>query len=194
MSNEEVNKMLSMLESNELEKLKQYLLKEQYINNNIDRQRIFEDYIINSKQINNFSRICINNGIQKFTNGRSIYILNTNLLITETLKLQKNEKKFKFVEPQIFDLYIDQISSLTNFDTSFVPVNDLYITNKTKHAIAKFNTYNNELGSEIFEASEITTSKIILCDPEYKISTTASILKAESSVGKVYIFSSKSKL
>lgn len=194
MSNDEVNKLLSMLERNELEELKQYLLKEQYINNNIDRQKVFEDYMINSKLRNSFSRICVNNGIQKFTNGKSIYILNTNLLNAESFKLQKNDTKFKFVEPKIFDMYIEQITTLTNYDTNFVPVNDLYVSNKSKQAIVKYDNYNNDVCSEIFDSSEITTSKIILCDPEYKISTIVPILKAESSIGKVYILNTNSKM
>ena len=91
-------------------------------------------------------------------------------------------------------IYISQITSLTNFDTSFVPVNDLYVSNKVGYAVANFVNYDNKIDSKIFDSTEIKTSKIILCDPEYKISTSAPILKAESGIGKVYIFSHTVKM
>jgi len=186
MSNEEVNKILSMLEKNELENLKKYLLKELYINNDANRQKTFENYLTNK---NNITRICENNGTQKFTNGNSIYIINSNLLNLETFKLEKNKKEYKIVSDDIFENYLMQLSYITNFDTNFNEIDDLNTKNDDKYVYVRPLKSKNSV--KIYDNEEIKVANIILNNPKYYVSDCAAILKAESDIGKAYILSLK---
>lgn len=202
MTNKEIEKLLSMLDKKDLINIKKYLLEEQYKNNNKLRQRTFEEYLRTNKfgmDMNKTPRIYVDENVQKFTNGISLYIINKNFFNTQTPNLIKGSAKgaksnhrFEYVSNICFAEYLSKI--LLNFSNIYSELEELYSIDDGKYTYAKYlSSIDNHLHTEKFDSIEVDSANIILNNPKYTISHNCPILKAESDIGKCYILGYKNQ-
>lgn len=202
MTNKEIDKLLFMLDKKSLEDVKKYLNREKEINISKIRQKTFENYLTTNKFFINTStmpKLYVSDSKQIFTNGISIYIINSNFFKTNTKKLQieKNYKRttahrFEIREKTDFDKYLNYaVSKYGNIESECIDLWDIANTKFT--SVEYFNNINNSLHEEKFNTEEINTANILLDNPKYSISHSFPILKAEGKIGKCYILGYKNK-
>ena len=181
MTNKEIEKMLSMLDSNDLISLKQYLLDEQ-------KQHYFEKYCSKpnprKKETIQMSSNYFGDG---FTNGNSLYVVGGHQFNFNTKKIKSliTNNKVKLIKDEDFDKILDKTINLYGeFDCSWFE-----IRNYDKHIVTShFNFVKQCFTQARFDKDELMYAKILLDDPDYKISNEYPILMAESKTGKVYIY------
>lgn len=190
MTNKEIDKLLDMVSKNDLLNIKKYLLKEKRVNNKKIRQDVFEEYLTTytfGKNVMN-PKIYVDNTVQKFTNGVSLYVINKHFF---DIKNPKLTKCCTFIEKERFNMYY------FNMETYFNPVFSECNTDKDFEAyldyvlVEYFNNRNKQLQIEKFDKLEIDRANIILENPKYTISHNNPVLKAESKIGKCYILGYK---
>lgn len=198
MTNKEIDKLLSMLDKKGLEKVKDFLLKEKTIQESKLRQDTFEKYLKTNKFGLNFDttpKLYDGEKLQKFTNGVSVYIINKEFFKTNTPKLIKasakgarSNHKFEFVDEQFFEQYI--LKSIDYFGDVYSECTDYIETREydTYTYVEYYNELIKDYCIEKFDREETDCANIILNNPTYYISHDIPILKAESDVGKCYIF------
>lgn len=200
MTNKEIEKLLSMLDKKDLTKIREFLLYEQYTNNNKLRQKTFEEYLRTNKwglNMDTTPGLYVDENVQKFTNGVSLYIINKNFFNTKTPKLikgcargAKSNHRFCYATNERFNEYLSKI--LLNFSNIFSDCLDIYTYENSKYTYVEyFNNIDKHLQTEKFDSKEIDTANIILNNPIYYISHNCPILKAESDIGKCYILGYK---
>lgn len=116
MTNNEIDKILSLLDNNGLEELKKYLIKEKNRNTSALRQRTFEKYLMTNLWGDNIQKlpgIYVDDTVQIFTNCASIYVINKNFFNFNSgnLKEEKNRKRtyshrYRLVAKDVMDSYI----------------------------------------------------------------------------------------
>lgn len=205
MTNKEIEKLLSMLDKKDLSKIREFLLQEQYKNNNKLRQKTFEEYLRANKfglDVNTTPKLYEDENVQKFSNGVSLYIINKNFFNTKTSILVKGSARgakanhrFEHVGDEWFSDILSKI--LLKYSNIFSDCLDMYAYENSKYTYVEyFNDINKHLQKERFDSEEINTANIILNYPKYTISHNFPILKAESDIGRCYILgfqSSRSK-
>ena len=81
MTNNDIDKLLEILDNKGLEELKSYLIKEKNRNNSAARQRAFEKYLMTNLWGDNIVKLpglYVDENVQIFTNCASIYIIKKN--------------------------------------------------------------------------------------------------------------------
>ncbi len=182
---EEIEKMLFMMDSDDLISLKEYLLKEK-------KQYYFEKYCNSSNaKTKETTQFYSDDYMQAFTNGASFYIIGGNRFNINTPKIKSlfTKNKIKLIEEKTFEKLLNRSKELYGeFDSKFFDW-----LNYDKHIQTRdINIYSkNELIHHRFEKSDLLYARVLLDDPEYKISYQNPIMKVESKIGKAYIFGSR---
>ena len=201
MTNKEIEKIFSMLNKNDLTSLRNFLLKEQDKNNNKVRQKTFEEYLrtnICGLNTTTTPKLYVDDNVQKFTNGVSLYIINKNFFNVKTPTLIKGNAKgtrsnhrFEYVSNKCFYNYVSKI--LLQFSNIFSDCIDIYeIAGNERYTYVDYlSAIDNHIYTEKFNSKEIDTANIILDNPKYTISHNCPLLKAESEIGKCYILGFK---
>ena len=199
MENSEIDKLLTLIDLKDLEKVREFLLKEKEKNNTKIRQLALEEYLTHSifslKNRTNPS-LYIGDYTCIFTNNVSIYIVNKkyfNLKATYLKKLSLTHlNTFENISKKDSELIINYTKKINNQ----IYVEPLSIQRKTANII-KDNTisvqylYNKNKHIDYFSENEINLANQILDNPTFKISVQNPILKAESDIGKCYILGVK---
>ena len=199
MTNNEIDKILSLLDNNGLEELKKYLIKEKNRNTCALRQRTFEKYLTTNLWGDNIKKlpgIYVDENVQIFTNCASIYVINKNFFNFNSgnLAQEKNKKRtyshrYRLVAKDVMDSYIRKfeenlgtccfdILSMESLASSIVPFYD----------VSYVDTLTEKLTTETFSKKEIDVADILLDNPGYVIyNGEMPIIKAQSEIGKAYI-------
>ena len=186
---EEINKLLNMLDANDLISLRKYLLDEK----KEIKQKVFEKYLTDSIiDINRIPRLCLDGKKQKFTNGVSLYIINYKYFDTNTNKLNINKNttydhRFLIESNNKFSNYLNSI--LFNYGC----IDKEVILKNIKQYSYALHKDSDDIFQGRFNKKEIEMADILLDNPTYKISSNMPILKAESKMGKAYILGYKWK-
>ena len=201
MKREEIEKLLSMANKKDLVSIKEFLLTEKEKSDNKLRQSTFEEYLRTNKwglNVKTTPKLYVEEDVQKFTNGVSLYIINKSFFLTNTPKLIKaNAKgaranhKFEYVDNIYLENYLSK--TLLNFSNIFSECTDYIETREYgKYTFVEYhNVIYNEQRIERFDRKETDWANIILNNPTYYISHNCPILKAESDIGKCYILGYK---
>lgn len=202
MTNKEIDKLLSMLDTEQLDNIKKFLLEQKEKNIAEFRQKAFEKYLTTNKYGMNIRRVpklCIDDNTQRFTNGVSLYIINNNFFNTRTAKLMKGTAKGTWSKNR-FE-YIDK-KAFMEFVSAILP-DDSYIYSECSELVKKENDkytyvdykswYDNKNYTERFDTTEIELANILLNNPKYLVAHNMPLLKAESNIGKAYILGFKHK-
>ena len=203
MSNEEIDKLLSMLDTNLLEEVKKFLLKEKEQNIVETRQKFFEKYMCNDGMPwfydNNYGTIIhIREDQVIFSNYYSIYFVNKNLLNITSPKIIKNmtsskiRKQYKITEVDI-DCIEKYEKKLESFSSIFRPISFMEKASKTQLRVSTYRPHSitKILSEGIFSSKEIEYAQNILGNPEFKLGLDHPILYGENEIGKVYILGFK---
>lgn len=194
---EEIEKLLSMLDKKDLNSMKEFLLNEKTKKDNQLRQRAFEEYLRTNKwglNVNTTPKLYIDDNVQKFMNGVSLYIINKNFFRTQTPKLikgcarcAKSNHRFEYVSEEFFEKLIPKI--LLNFSNIYSECTDYIETREYDKytCVEYYNVITENTCIEKFDRRETDWANIILNNPTYYISHNYPILRAESDVGKCYI-------
>lgn len=182
MNIQNLNNILSFFNKKELEFIKNEISKNQLSKQEII-QRIFNYYLRNNKFEYNKEkepRLYIGDNIEYFTNGVSLYQINSNIF--------KNNNNFKLTNKSMFLTYFDYLSEkygkiYSCLDKFYTDKNYLYVDYK--------DAINHSKIIKRFDADEIEVANIVLENPIYKISNSYPILYAENDIGKVYILGYK---
>lgn len=202
MTNNEIDKLLGMLDEKTLEQVKKYLIKEREKNNKNLRQRTFESYMCNSGKKFAFNDaegtyICEKSSSIIFTNGVSIYYMNKNLVNIDSTKIiKKSTNNLTQYHKRINELYDELLNKFEKKLKAFISelknaqIDDTYINESLiKFLIADMHEYVEN----IFRKKEIEIANILLNNPTYKMDLHSPLLYGESNIGKVYILGLGSK-
>jgi hypothetical protein len=182
---EEIEKMLYMMDSDDLISLKEYLLKEK-------QQYYFEKYCSSpNPKTKEVIQLYCDNYMQAFTKGCGLYIIGGNKFNINTPKIKSliTKGKMKLIEEDTYKKYLNRSRELYGeFDSNWFDW-----LNSDKYVKARdINIYSkNELIFYQFEKSDLLYAEILLENPEYRISYQNPIMKLESKGGKAYIFGSR---
>lgn len=208
MTNNEIDKLLNILDVKTLEQVKQYLLKEKEKNIMKLRQRTFENYMCNKGKKFAFddgrgNYICEKDSNIIFTNGISFYYINKNLINTNSPKIIKNSTN-NLVQ---YQHRIEELSNelLAGYEHKFeiftsklekAKIDDTYI-NKNLIKFLAYDEYHylrddiDDYVEKIFSKKEIEIANILLDNPKYEMDLYNPLLYGESNNGKVYILGFK---
>lgn len=200
MTDKEIDKLLSIVEKEDLKNLKKVLEKEKEKNKENLLQKTFEKYLTtNVNGLNNktLPRLYEENGKQIFMNGISLYIINSNLFKTNTKVLDEavNRRRtaahqYKLASLNEMNQFINKMESYTSPIFHYpVDLKDSYIEKDIM--TVEFLVGENLHSSYSFPSNEIKTCNILLNNPEYTVSYLNPILEADSDIGKCYILGYK---
>ena len=201
MTNNEIDKLLNLLSLGDLEKTREYLIKQKETNNINSRQKVFEKYLTTNMFGYNAKRcpkLFVSDDCQKFTNWISLYIINKDFFRLNTPKLIKGKAKgthsnhrFDYSSNEFLNNamgIMDKLYGQEQYDC-------LDIWHKDNMPNTAFVDYMNidssKICTEKFDNNEINTAFTILKNPNFAISTNLPLLKGESEVGKCYILGFK---
>ena len=161
-------------------------------NNGIKRQVYLEDYITTQNYFIN-PKIYYDDNEIIFADGFSILIINSKFFSLDTPLFKKIEKgayqlsnKLSITDLKHMHRYINDATNVfgkkENSMLIIKEIENLAIVNYLK---------NEELKKEFFDLNELECINAILDNPRYSMSLKKPILKAESNIGKAYIYSLK---
>ena len=196
MTNKEIDKLLTMLDSKTLNEVREFLLKQKNKNINDLRQKTFENYMCNTRKKfywndSKGSVIFENTNDIIFSNGISLYILNKGLVNINSSKIINNmnnvnvklqHRIYKYDEEKTFKLLRKAESFKTN-------LSQIQYTESVDEKITRLTSciyYPKEIHFD-FKTEELNTADILLDKPELRMSTEHPLLYGENDNGKVYI-------
>lgn len=192
MTNKDIDKLLSLLDKKNLEEVKNYLINEKERNIEAVKQNAFERYLTTNKfgyDRGRIPKIFMNKSVQQFTNGNSLYIINSNFFKTNIGKLAKVDRKthyshrFEYVSEEKIKKYLNSIIKYYG-DRE----NECEFSTDDKFILATFYNSITQCEETIkFDKYEIDIVNRILENPVFRISESNPVLKAESNSGKAYI-------
>ena len=203
MTNNEIDKLLNMLDSKTLNEVKEFLLKQKNKNINNLRQRTFENYMCSSDK--KFSYTTKDNGTVvfedmdniTFSNGISLYVLNKNLVNINSPKIINNmTNKGVKLQHRINKITIDKLKNifemLKQYQTDFAPTFDKQIDLKcTWYSVYSLHGFGYRRIEPAFNSKEVDTANILLDNPNFKMDIKNPLLYGENDNGKVYILGYK---
>lgn len=205
MTNNDIDKLLEILDNKGLEELKSYLIKEKNRNTCALRQRTFEKYLMTNLWGDNIVKlpgIYVDDTVQIFTNCASIYIINKNFFNFNSSNLaeEKNKKRtyshrYRLVTKEVMDKFIKKYEE--NLGTGCFDI--LFMESRASsivpfYDVSYVDTLTDTLTTETFSKKEIDVADILLDNPGYVIyNGDMPIIKAESEIGKAYILGCKKR-
>ena len=200
MTNNEIDRLLEMLDNKSLEQVKKFLLNQKMKNINNLRQKTFENYMCNEGKnfsFNDSSGTLIfedTNDIV-FSNGISFYILNKGLVNITSPKIINNmtghtihyQHKIRQMSMDSKDKLLNKVESLKN---NLTEIQNTECIDKVVTRLTSFVHYPKEIEFD-FRTSELNTAEILLDNPELKMNTNYPLLYGENDNGKVYILGYK---
>lgn len=199
MTNKEIDKLLTMLDKKTLVEVKKYLYNEK----DKIRQKTFEKYLTNNKfgsDLVRMPKLFFSMDKQCFTNGVSLYEINSNFFNTNTsnLSIQKNRKRtynhrFEIKDEMQFNVFFDVL--MEKYGLKETNPIEMSLAEEKKYTYVKyFDEESNQIEIRRFDTDEIDKCNIFLNNPKYNISTEMPILYAENDIGKVYILGYKNSM
>ncbi len=196
MTNKEIDKLLTMLDSKTLNEVKEFLLKQKVKNINDLRQRTFENYMCNTRKNFHWGNpngtvIFEDTNDITFSNGISLYILNKGLVDIKSSRII-NHMNNTAIKPKHRINKIDEtkklelLEILENFK---IDLRQLQYTQSVNNVITRLTSYiyyPKEIDFD-FKTEELNTADILLDKPELRMSTEHPLLYGENDNGKVYI-------
>ena len=205
MTNNDIDKLLEILDNKGLEELKSYLIKEKNRNNSAARQRAFEKYLMTNLWGDNIVKLpglYVDENVQIFTNCASIYIIKKNFFNhnSSNLREEKNKKRtyshrYKLVTKDTMDRFIKKFEeNLGTCGFDIISMESRNIETASFYDVSYVDTLTDTLTTETFSKREIDTAGILLDNPGYVIyNGEMPIIKALSEIGKVYILGCKKR-
>ena len=201
MTNNEIEKLLNLLSLNDLEKTKEYLLKQKENNNKNERQRAFEKYLTTNMFGYNAKRcpkIFVSDECQKFTNWVSLYVINKDFFRLHTPKLVKAcakgtryNHRFDYSNNEFLDNAMGIMEKLYGKE-EYDCLDIWHKDDLPKTSLVDYmNIDSSRICTEKFDNNEINTARLILKEPKFTISTNLPLIKGESDIGKCYILGFK---
>ena len=200
MTNNEIDKLLSMLDGKTLNEVKEFLLKQKNKNINNLRQRTFENYMCNKwKKFNwydlNGTLIFEDNNNITFSNGISFYILNKGLVNITSPKIINNMTNYAIqsqhrIRKMDEDLKDKLLNKAESFKTDLVEVQYGECVDKEITKLTSFINYSKVIEFD-FKTLELRTAEILLDNLKFKIDIENPLLYGENDNGKVYILGHK---
>ena len=201
MTNNEIDKLISMLDRKKLDELKKYLLKEKELNISKLRQKAFEKYLTtnilgyNDKSL---PKLYSEKNIQIFSNYISIYIINKNFLKTDTPFFSRAANYSRNLLHQFELVTEDEINLLLKQMEMRIGQYKFDILSIENNATFQSHTYEVEYYNELydkkqrvsFSKKEIDTADILLNNPKYTYCQNY-LIEAKSEIGKAYILGHK---
>lgn len=197
MTNNEIDKLISILDKKNLDELKKYLLKEKELNTNKLRQKTFEKYLTtnilgyNDKSL---PKLYSEKNIQIFSNYISIYIINKNFFKTDTLYLSREKNNSRKINHRFQLVTKNEINSLLKkmqmnlgqYKVDILSIESGNIRDPYEYKIEYYDELYDKKQIVSFSKKEIDTADILLDNPKYTYCQNY-IIEAESEIGKAYI-------
>lgn len=194
MTNLEIDKLLKMLDKEDLDEIRAYLISEKNKKTSDLKQRKFNEYMNTGLNDSQNTYICEKEDKIIFSNGISIYYLNKNIVNNKSLKMCKNSDTqgvIKKLTNKQLSLFEKNIKIRTS---KLVPVSlkPQYIEHRGIPCVNLSIILDEAKIIEFyFKEKEVETANILLDNPNYKMDIYSPLLYGESNNGKVYILGLK---
>ena len=199
MTNKEIDKLLTMLDSKTLNEVKEFLLKQKNKNINDLRQKTFENYMCNIRNLywgDTYGTVIFEdtNDIT-FSNGISLYILNKGLVDIKSSRII-NHMNNTAINPEHRINKIDEakkfklLNAVESFKTNLRQIQYTESVDKKITRLTSFIYYPKEIEFD-FKTEELNIADILLDKPELRMSAEHPLLYGENDNGKVYILGYK---
>lgn len=202
MTNNEIDKLLGLLNKEDLDRIKKFLTNEKEKNINKLRQKTFEKYMRNEGTkfaFDNYTSTMLFEKENKlfFSNGISLYYVNKKFFDIKSTNILRNRGLYHHRIKLINEDFVQEIEdnlnkkwhfSLNNSDKYFKNIMNIESKNDIIHCFFEDDTQKEKM----FQSKEYDMANILLNSPNFKLANLdIPLLKAESKIGKCYILGLK---